>query len=315
VEFLQAKETHPPRGNKHITVVIVGATGYLGLHILARLIDPTSVMRITCLVRPSYLSSSSPLYAHPKVHPIAADLSQAALGLDAPTFAALASKADIVLHCVANCAFWDGFESLRNVDFDAVKDLVKLCVANDATLHFMSSGAVDRVPPVDGSDGYIASKWAAENLLNQAAILGLKMQIHRPVSVLTDERTSGPGAVAVKDDLMRILLRLKKRPDFSAVSGYIDVARVHDVSASIAAEMREASNGIAEHRAQMRLRVSAFAEQIEGNRDSAGLEKMKPLLWFAEAKKAGFAWLIIAMELVMRREAEGGGETSIVTRR
>jgi hypothetical protein len=74
-------------------------------------------------------------------------------------------------------------------------------------------------------------------------------------------------------------------------------------------------NGIAEHRAQMRLRVSAFAEQIEGNGDSAGLEKMKPLLWFAEAKKAGFAWLIIAMELVMRREAEGGGETSIVTRR
>jgi hybrid polyketide synthase/nonribosomal peptide synthetase ACE1 len=143
------------------------------------------------------------------------------------------------------------------------------------------------------------------------------MKIHRPMLVLTDEQTFGPGAVKVKDDLMRILLRLKKRPDFSAVSGYIDVARVHGVSASIAAEMLEASNGILEHRAQMRLRVSAFAEQIEGNGDLAGLEKMKPLLWFAEAKKAGFAWLIMARELVMRREAEaeGGVETSIVTRR
>jgi hybrid polyketide synthase/nonribosomal peptide synthetase ACE1 len=315
VKLLKAKTTHSPKDNKHLTVVIVGATGYLGRHILTRLIDAASVMHITCLVRPSHLSSSSPLYAHPKVHLLAADLSQATLGLDAPTFAALASTVDIVLHCAANRSFWDGFESLRNVNFDAVKDLARLCVANDATLHFMSSGAVNGVPPVDGSDGYIASKWAAEKFLNKAASLGLRVQIHRPMSVLTGGQISGPSAAEVQDDLTRVLLHLKKRPDFSAVSGYIDVARVYDVSASIAAEMLEASSSIAEHRAQLRLQVSAFAEQIVENENLACLEEMNPLLWFAEAKKAGFAWLIVAMELVMRKEAEGGGETRIITRR
>jgi hybrid polyketide synthase/nonribosomal peptide synthetase ACE1 len=287
MKFLQANTTHSPKNNKHLTVVIVGATGYLGRHILTRLLDAASVMRITCLMRPSHLSSSSSLYAHPKVHFLATDLSQAAFGLDPPTFTALASKADIVLHSAANRSFWDGFESLRSVNFDAVKDLARLCVANDATLHFMSSGAVDGVPPVDGSDGYIASKWAAEQFLNKAAHLGLKIQIHRPKSVLTGEQTSAPGTIAVQDDLTRILLHLKKRPDFSAMSGYIDVARVYDVSASIAAEMFEPSSSIVEHRAQLRLQVSAFAEQIEGNESLACLEKWIRCCGLRRRNKAG----------------------------
>jgi hypothetical protein len=56
------------------------------------------------------------------------------------------------------------------------------------------------------------------------------------------------------------VLRLKKRPDFSAVSGYMDVARVYDVLTSVAAEMLESSGGVTEHKAQLRSYVSAFAE-------------------------------------------------------
>jgi hybrid polyketide synthase/nonribosomal peptide synthetase ACE1 len=105
------------------------------------------------------------------------------------------------MHCAANRAFWVGFESLHNGDFNAVKDLATLCVADDASLHCMSSGAVNSVPPVDRGDGYVASKWAAESCLYKAANLGLTRQIHHPQSDLTDEKSSGPGVIEFQDDL------------------------------------------------------------------------------------------------------------------
>jgi thioester reductase-like protein len=50
------------KDNKSLTVVIVGATGHFGRHILAHHIDTASasVTRITCPVRPSHLSRPHP---------------------------------------------------------------------------------------------------------------------------------------------------------------------------------------------------------------------------------------------------------------
>jgi hypothetical protein len=42
---------------------------------------------------------------------------------------------------------------------------------------------------------------------------------------------------------------------------------------------------------------------------------MNLLLWFVEAEKADFSWLIVAMELVVSTKGEAGSESGIVTRR
>jgi hybrid polyketide synthase/nonribosomal peptide synthetase ACE1 len=322
--LLQAKVPKTSKNVEQLTVVLAGATGYLGRHVIALLLDTPRVGEIYCLVRSKNLAAASSQNSHPKVHFIAADLSQPDLGLDQATFVSLAKKTNVVLHCAANRSFWDGFETLRKVNFDALKDFAKLCAANDAALHFMSSGAVsvydDTTPPTDGSDGYVASKWAAEKFLSNAANLGLTVQVHRPTSQLTDNLISDfPGkAERIQDDLTRILLHLKKRPDFAAVSGHVDVAPVGDVSAAIAACMLADGKSdvtVTEHAAQLRLQVSDFADKIHRSSELASLEPMNPLLWFAEAKKAGFTWIIVAMELVMSKKEEVGGESRIVTRR
>ncbi|CAO2648218.1 Nn.00g074850.m01.CDS01 [Neocucurbitaria sp. VM-36] len=325
-QLLGLKSPKTLKNSKQLNVIMTGATGYLGRHVLARLLETPQVGEIILLVRSESIAAASTLSASPLVKLVTADLSQANMGLGAEVFAALANKADVVMHCAANRSFWDGFEALRKVNFDAVKDLTRLCVANDATIHFMSSGSVniysDATPPSDGSDGYTASKWAAERFLDNAASLGLKRQIHRPLSVATESQpsTSIEMVKGIQSELMRIIVDLKKRPDFSAVSGYVDVAPVHDVSASIAAcmlasaDVNNAAAPTAEYKAQVHLSVSAFAEQIQANSELLALEPMNPLLWFAEAKKAGFKWLILAMELIMSREDEGI-QSKIVTRR
>ncbi|PVI02593.1 putative equisetin synthetase [Periconia macrospinosa] len=316
-QLLRSKSSPTSKDRKHLNVVMTGATGYLGRQILARLLEAPEIREIILLVRPESITTASTLSFSPLVKLVAADLSQPNMGLSDETFITLADKTDVIMHCAANRSFWDDFQALRKVNFDAVKDLTRLCVANDATLHFISSGSVhiygDAAPPSDGSDGYIASKWAAERFLHNAARCGLKAQIHRPLSVVTEGQTSESikKIRGIQSELTRIIADLKKRPDFSAVSGFVDVAPVHDISASIAASMRVPTNSfntfatIAEHKAHVRLSIATFAEQIQANSELLDLEPMNPLLWFAEAKKAGFKWLILAMELIMSREEEG----------
>lgn len=315
------------KNKNNLTVVVAGVTGYLGRHILALLSDTVEVGEIICFVRPESLNAAHALSTCSKVKVVSAQLSQPSLGLDPVVFADIAAKSDIVLHCAANRSFWDGYQALRAVNFDAVKELLGLCIPNDAALHFISSGAVglysNSAPPVDGSDGYIASKWAAERLLSKAASLGVKVYIHRPMSLALErkptealEKTHG-----IQDDLSQILRSLKKRPDFSAVSGYVDVAPVDDVASSIVKFMvtnsvidSSDSAIVTEYRAHLRLQVDDFASHIEADEELCQLELINPLLWFAEAKKAGFVWLIVAQKLDLSRGDSGESNMFIVRR-
>ncbi|KAI0102477.1 putative equisetin synthetase [Nemania sp. FL0031] len=318
---VQKKSSRHAEAGNHLTVVLTGATGYLGRHILARLIEAPEISEISCLVRRESLSNAASSKANPKVHFISADLSQPKLGLSPAEFSALSEKADVVINCAANRSFWDGFEALRPVNFDAVKELAELCIPNGASLHFVSSGAVhiydDSSPPADGSDGYVASKWAAEKFLHKAASsIGLQVHIHRPLSVANDNKASIRN-VSIKEEIQEelglILRKLGKRPDFSAVSGYVDVTPMDGVVGNIVASMiTEQDKGvkITEHKGRVRLHIKDFADYIDRDSELKALPSMNPLFWFADAKKAEFAQLITSQHLVMHNK-----EGELVTRR
>ncbi|KAJ8132306.1 hypothetical protein O1611_g1320 [Lasiodiplodia mahajangana] len=319
--LVQKRSSRYAKAGKNLTVILTGATGYLGRHILARLIEIPEIGEVNCLVRRESLSDAAFSKINPKVRFMPADLSQPRLGLSPTEFAALSEKVDIIMNCAANRSFWDGYEALRPVNFDAVKELAKLCIPNGASLHFISSGAVNiydsSSPPTDGSDGYVASKWASEKFLHKvASSVGLQVHIHRPLSIASDEEASIRN-ISIKEEIQKelglILRKLGKRPDFSTVSGYVDVTPVDRVVGNIVASMTTKEGEglkVTEHRGKLRLHIKDFADYIDMNSELKALPSMNPLFWFADAKKAEFAQLITSQHLVMHNK-----EGELVTRR
>ncbi|KAF2471756.1 putative equisetin synthetase [Lindgomyces ingoldianus] len=313
--LIELKNERKPRpvATVNRTVILAGATGYLGRHLLPRLVESPQIGQIYCLVQDEGHAATS-LSPSPKVRFIHADLSQPNLGLSPAVFGALSDKAHVVINCAANRSFWDGYEAMRPVNFNAVKELTRLCLSNNASFHMLSSGAVeiydDAAPPTDGSDGYVASKWAAEAFLRKAATnLSLPVYLHRPLP--TPANGSGkPSTVssqAILKELLKITRALGKRPDFTVVSGHLDMAPVADVADDMVASMAGAveqsgSVEVIAHNARLRVHVKDFADHVENDRDLKALPAMNPLFWFRDAKLAGFGHFILSQYLVMGTE-------------
>ncbi|KAK3935596.1 hypothetical protein QBC46DRAFT_462003 [Diplogelasinospora grovesii] len=300
------------------TVVLAGATGYLGRHLLRRLIDDKRVAEIHCLVRDEGAASNTLAPRSPKVRLVRADLSQPNLGLSPVEFAILTQKADVVVHCAANRSFFDSYETLRPVNVDSVKDFARLALSNDAPFHFISSGAVQvyegAAPPTDGSDGYVASKWAAETFLRKAARLGLRVHLHRPLAAMK-EPPLDISAEAVLNELKKIISLLGERPDLSSLGGYLDVAAVDEVVRSIETSITGAGEDavgvdIMEHKGWLRLHVKDFAECVDSDGHLKILPTVNPLHWFADAKKTGFSYFLTSHHLVLSSQ-----DGKLVTRR
>jgi hybrid polyketide synthase/nonribosomal peptide synthetase ACE1 len=332
-----------------LKIIISGATGYLGRHLLARLVADPRIGVVTCLVRDvDAASSAHEAFASPKVQLIQADLSQPMPNNNNDNnnnnntqFSdALTKDASAIVHCAANRSFFDNYASLRAINVTSVKQLAQLALfANNAPLHFVSSGATAKyegtAPPTDGSDGYVASKWAAEQVLrNAAAAHGLRAYLHRPLplpaaTVVADgaekeeEQEETSPTAALLDELVSITRRIGARPDLSVISGNVDVTPVETVAEDMAVSIF-ASCGVAvaseegesevvqvvKHEAQHRLPVEELARVVEEDEELRALPTMDTLVWFGEAKKVGFSQFMTAQGFVI-----GSGEVELAARR
>jgi hybrid polyketide synthase/nonribosomal peptide synthetase ACE1 len=327
-----------------IKIILSGATGYLGRHLLARLVADPRIGVVTCLVRDvDAASSAHEAFASPKVQLIQADLSQPTPNNNNTQLSdALAKDASAIVHCAANRSFFDNYASLRAINVSSVKQLAQLALsANNAPLHFVSSGATAKyegtAPPTDGSDGYVASKWAAEQVLrNAAAAHGLRAYLHRPlplplpaVTVVADgaekegEQEETSATAALLDELVSITGRIGARPDLSVISGNVDVTPVEKVvedmavsiftSCDVAVASEEGESEVVQvvkHEAQHRLPVEELARVVEGDEELRALPTMDTLVWFGEAKKVGFSQFMTAQGFVI-----GSGEVELAARR
>ncbi|KAF3768882.1 hypothetical protein M406DRAFT_10616, partial [Cryphonectria parasitica EP155] len=177
------------------TVLVTGATGFLATHVLPQLTADSSVSKIYCIA----VRDTSKLAATgSKVVSYNGDLTLPRLGLSEPTFTALSNEVDVILHMGAARSFWDNYHTLRPTNTSATRELVRLAAARRIPIHFTSSAGVlaqaqgnipcnatpasaaGNIPPTDGSNGYVASKWASERILERAAeAWGLPVLIHR----------------------------------------------------------------------------------------------------------------------------------------
>jgi hybrid polyketide synthase/nonribosomal peptide synthetase ACE1 len=312
--LLQTSETLKTDGTKrrmtNLVVLLTGATGYLGRHILARLLNDNRISKVYCVAtRGRY----SPIEQHLRFHSAKlvrrkGDLGLPLLGLAEEEFSALTSEVDLIIHSGGSRSFWENYEALRASNVSATKELVKLALPRRIPFHFMSSGGVRHynsttTPPENGSDGYIASKWVSEQYLyNAAKKLGLPVYIHRPLAAAEISSFIAPEVLNELTDISR---RMQARPVFDDVRGHIDIIPIEtvieDIFSKLLGEPLAPSQSplIVLHESRIRVEIKRLVDAVIKGEGMQKLKTIPALEWVGEAKNNGFSYFITSHDVHM----------------
>ncbi|MGK8555450.1 amino acid adenylation domain-containing protein [Nocardia gipuzkoensis] len=255
-------------------VLLTGATGFVGAHLLRELLAGTRA-RVWCLVR-----SDDDERAHKRIRnalekyriwddtyetrivAVAGDLAAPRFGLDESGYDRLAEQIDVVYHNGARVNHIEPYARLRAANVAGTREVLRLATTSRIKpVHFVSTvNAV--IPAVPGPDfrgredgvldvgevsqnGYVASKWVAEQLVRQAGARGVPVSIYRPGIVCGDPRIGVNSADDSFWNMIRAAAILGLAPDI----GDADTALVpvNYVVGAIVALAAEAPSGSAYH--------------------------------------------------------------------
>jgi len=199
------------------SILLTGATGFLGAFVLADLLRQTSA-RLFCLVRAGGESAArqrlvdnlrryqlwQPEFAD-RLQPVPGDLTQPCFGLSQSDYASLAGSVQAVLHNGAVVNFVYPYERLRPANVAGTLAVLRLAADFGLPLHYVSTVSVfdsrpyfDRRTIFEGDApghaaglmyGYAQSKWVAERLVLAARARGLAAAVYRPGTVIGDTRS------------------------------------------------------------------------------------------------------------------------------
>ncbi|MFJ2373931.1 amino acid adenylation domain-containing protein [Streptomyces sp. NPDC087769] len=203
-----APEIHPGAGTASWPprrVLLTGATGFVGTHLLAQLLRCTDA-EVVCAVRAespekalarvhSALEAfglALPPNEHHRVTALPADLSLPRLGMTEDQLSELESTVDAIIHNGAAVSVVRDYTTLRPANTDSTRCLLRLAAARGIPVHYVSTLSVGPpralreefdetfIPAHEGLRyGYQQTKWASERLLQQAAERGLPVTVHR----------------------------------------------------------------------------------------------------------------------------------------
>jgi hybrid polyketide synthase/nonribosomal peptide synthetase ACE1 len=337
--------------------LVTGGTSFTAKYLLERLVARPDTQIIHCVALRDK-SRDSGLFTSPKVvyHP--GNLSAPLLGLSQDAFSALATEVDVIVHLGAVRGYFDNYHLLRSSNVHPTRELVRLAAPRRVPIHYISTAGVlprdvvasngtagsaaTYVPAVDGNDGYAASKWASERILERsAAKLGVPASIYRfvPSGGGGGGARIDPGkeeeAEARKQALLAELGALVgvsgMIPDMEGWTGRVDFGPGEHV----ATWLHEAIVG-GERGAQTQPQgavaaatctfahyenpISVDAEEVrvalEGRKrgmDEGRLERMPVLKWFGRIKAFGFGYLLTGHDTAV--DASGNGRSVLVVRR
>ena len=317
-------DTHPQKLDKarnNLAVLVTGSTGYLGRHLLPLLVADARISKIYCV---AIRDSDTPLEQRisiqsDKIYTSRGDLTFPYLGLTQRDYTAIAHDVDLIIHSGANRSFWDNYETLRATNVTSLLELIKLALPNKTPIHFVSSGGVleyeSQEPPRDGSNGYVASKWAAEKLLSKAAAtLGIPSCIHRPLAA-TKSSISTPSQVL--DELSAIAMKMRSRPWFEGLHGSIDLIAHEDFLKKMWAALFDDSPSqgfqTISHTSELRLDLHRLVDHVEQDENLKDFKTMPALEWVGQAKRNGLGYMIASQEIAMSKDK--GGAVKLMSKR
>lgn len=194
------------RGMK--TVLLTGATGFLGVHILQALLEE-GTDKVLCLLRDGdarrledtlswYFGGGCAASLMEQVEVLKGDVARPGLGLSPLDYQALSGRIDAVWHCAADVRHYAAdSERLLQTNLEGTREVIKLCRAANAPLYHMSTTSVsgDRLAGREeqavftehdfdiGQDWrrnlYVRSKFLAEDAVFEAVRDGLTARVFR----------------------------------------------------------------------------------------------------------------------------------------
>ncbi|MFE4456696.1 amino acid adenylation domain-containing protein [Nocardia tengchongensis] len=212
-----AERTPQPAGAPQ-DILLTGATGFLGIHLLHEILTHTTA-HVWCLVRAADPDSGIARIVETmtrfklptgqiaaRVSVVCGDLSQPQLGLNQSDFDLLAHRVDAIIHNGARVNHIDPYQRLRATNVDATRWVLRLATTHRTkAVHYVSTlGTVvpagtppdsitekDRLLPNQLQDnGYLTSKWVAEELIRQAGQRAIPVTIYRPGTICADTTTA-----------------------------------------------------------------------------------------------------------------------------
>lgn len=222
-------------------VLLTGATGFLGAHLLADLLATTGA-RVWCLVRARdeddarcRLAAAAARYELPapapdRVLPLAGDLAEPRLGLSPAAFRDLARGLDIIYHAGARVNFVYPYQELRAANVAGTREVIALAGLYRAIpVHYVSTTAVlaglgvagirtvsEQTPlahPEQLRVGYVETKYVAEELLRGASLAGLPVTIYRPLDIVGSLRAGAWSTSTEMCALIRFITDTGLAPD------------------------------------------------------------------------------------------------------
>lgn len=204
------------------TILLTGATGYLGAFILSDLLKTTSA-RVICLVRFNDPDEDDQAMGIARlrrnlldlglwkdsmldrIEVLPGNLARKQIGLASDEFEDLATRIQVIIHSAATVNLVYPYASLRSSNVNGTKEIIRLAGQSGATLQYISTNGV--LPPSADSwseesmievddvpdrlvDGYGQTKWVAEKLIHDACDRGLPVRILR-LGTISGHSTSG----------------------------------------------------------------------------------------------------------------------------
>ncbi|BEH99375.1 hypothetical protein KB20921_21260 [Edwardsiella ictaluri] len=202
------------------SLLLTGATGFLGIYLLATLQQQLPDATVYCLGRGkkgmARLRSTAKTYQitldERRIKWIEGDLNQPKLGLNGQTWQALADNIDAIYHCGAWVNHLHRYSTLRAANVISTLDLLMLCTSGRQKQFFYVSTlsaaarqdnrlleqAIADTPAMN--NGYVQSKWVCEQLLSQAFSKGLHGGIYR-MGNITGSTSNGISNVGINHTL------------------------------------------------------------------------------------------------------------------
>jgi amino acid adenylation domain-containing protein/thioester reductase-like protein len=194
------------------SVLVTGATGFLGAFLLRQLIDTTPAdLRIVCLVRPKndlapearirtnlqyYGLWGSDIAA--RVTTIAGDLTRPQLDLDDAQWRHLADTVGMIFHCASLVNYVYPYAVIKPHTVDGTREVLRLAtqahvkpvfyVSTNGIFPTEQGAAFPEGPRIDAyaddlTTGYAQAKWVAEKMIWQAVAQGLPACVLRPGNI------------------------------------------------------------------------------------------------------------------------------------
>jgi hybrid polyketide synthase/nonribosomal peptide synthetase ACE1 len=327
---LPANEPVRKRTGTDLNILYTGATGHSGKFILKRLIADPRVSKIFLVA----VRTTDEHPTHPRKLAVESDkliqfpgnLLDERLGLSDHDFAYLAAQTDVILHSAANRSLWDNYQVLRHPSVIATQTLVGLAAPRRIPLHFMSSAAIHlfdksitttsaypetiatAAPPVDGSEGYLASKWAVEELLENAhTAFHIPIYFHRPGPIPPDGTQTVPQDV-VFAEFLRVVRELRMHVTRESIKGHIDLIVLDELALALRDQLiasvadPESVARYLHHYSHARVQMGEWKAYMDQHNTTLTVDMVEfehAVEWVGRAKKIGFPYMLAAQDFDM----------------